>query len=100
MLCLEVATLLSSLAAADLDNQHCKQILAAAPILTAHLSGGLGVATAEQCASTLGQYCFPAECLRFLWHMAVKHAMPMSCINGEIASGIFVRIYKGAVLRV
>jgi len=52
--CFEAATLLSCLAEADQGLGFREKLMTAVPVLVAHLSGGLGVATAEQSASALG----------------------------------------------
>ena len=52
--CLEAATLLSCLAEADQGSEFREKLMNAVPVLVAHLSGGLGVGTAEQSATALG----------------------------------------------
>lgn len=47
----------SALLAADKEGGICQDMLEAAPLLIAHLSGGMGTATAEQCAWILGENC-------------------------------------------
>ena len=52
---MEAACALSALLAADLGGDFCRDMLEAAPLLIAHLSGGMGIATAEQSAWILGE---------------------------------------------
>ena len=57
--CLEAASILSALTAADAEFSFCGQMLEAGPLLIAHLSGGMGWATAEQSAWVLGTFNVP-----------------------------------------
>ena len=54
-ICLEATRVLSAMLGGDAEGLVCQDMLEAAPLLIAHLSGGMGTATAEQSAWILGE---------------------------------------------
>lgn len=54
-ICLEATRVLSAMLGGDAEGLVCQDMLEAAPLLIAHLSGGMGTATAEQSAWILGK---------------------------------------------
>ena len=95
---LEAACVFSALLAADKEGGICQDMLEAAPLLIAHLSGGMGTATAEQCAWILGEHCVRKDkqsCLHKPSHTVQLLHIPTLCgraLEGQRGREVYSRM--------
>ena len=80
---LEAASVFSALLAIDHEGDFCQDMSEAAPLLIAHLSGGMGTATAEQCAWILGEDCAKEDEPKFNCIVDLVHERQLSKLRNS-----------------